>query len=488
MRKSFSDQKRFDCDAIENVTLNLDCRDEIIPILAALQHVYSKPEVRDQIVTLIAQDVNQDSRRDIGREGLEDWQILVLASVRLGCNLDYDKLQDLAEQHRALRHIMGIGDWDDKTSFNWRRIRNTLCLLKKETIDKISQLVVAEGHAIDPEATKQVRADSFVVETNIHYPTESSLILDGMRKIIPLCAVLATQFNLDGWRQHEHLLRKIRNITITISRISSGKDPKNEKRIKKEYQKLFKRALKVFDRAENLVNQLQDQEADITTLCKIADLNRFMELTKQVCGTAYRRVVFGETVPNNDKLLSLFETHTQLYRRGKQAKPNQFGRLTMVYEDGAGFITHYYIMPRDVQDADVAVQQTRIVQNRHAGQIEDASFDRGFYSRENEDQLKEIIKHPCLPKKAPREFQEQKQTASIRFHKTRQRHPGIESAIGAMQSGNGLQRCRDRSEIGFERYIALGILGRNLHVLGKLLIQQQSPNANAAQTRRKPAA
>ena len=165
MRKPFSAQRRLDCDAVKNVKLNLNCRDEIIPILAALLHIYSEPVLRDAILSLIAQDVSQHSRRDIGREGFDDWQVLVLAAVRLGCNLDYDKLQDLAEQHRNLRQVMGIGDWDDETSFNWRRIRDTLCLLKPVTIDKITQLIVAAGHTLDPVAVKKVRGDSFAVET-----------------------------------------------------------------------------------------------------------------------------------------------------------------------------------------------------------------------------------------------------------------------------------------------------------------------------------
>ncbi len=488
MRKPFSEQRRLDCRAIETVKLNLNCRDEIIPILAALQHVFSKPDVRDSVLRLIAQDVNPNSRRDIGREGFDDWQIVVLASVRLGCNLDYDKLQDLAEQHRALRHIMGIGDWDGETSFNWRRIRDTLCLVKSETIGKISQLIVAEGHILEPEAVKKVRADSFVVETNIHYPTESRLIYDGMRIIMPLCAAIAGQFHIPDWRQHEHLLRKIKNITITISRNSSRKGSQYKHRLEKEYRKLLKRARKILGRAKDLADQVLDQKADVATLCKITDLNRFIELTEQVCSTTHRRINEGETVPNADKIFSMFETHTQLYRRGKQAQPNQFGRLTLIYEDAAGFITHYHILPRDLQDADVAVEQTRIVQERYDGQIEEASFDRGFYSRENEEQLRGIIQHPCLPKKGPREFEEQKKNASVRFRNARQRHPGIESAIGALQSGNGLERCRDRTEIGFERYVALGVLGRNLHVLGKLLIQRKAPGTKAAESRRKPAA
>ena len=112
IRKSHSTQARLDCDPIPHVELNLECRDEIIPILFALQHIYTNTELRAEILRLVAGDVNAGSSSDHGREGFWYWQILVLVAVRLGCNLDYDRLQDLAENHRKLRHMMGIGDWD----------------------------------------------------------------------------------------------------------------------------------------------------------------------------------------------------------------------------------------------------------------------------------------------------------------------------------------------------------------------------------------
>ena len=93
MRKSFSSQQRLDGHAVAEVKLNFNCRDEIIPILAGLQHIYSQPQLRDEILALVAQDVNEHSRSDRGRKGLDYWHIIVLAAVRLGCNLDYDKLQ-----------------------------------------------------------------------------------------------------------------------------------------------------------------------------------------------------------------------------------------------------------------------------------------------------------------------------------------------------------------------------------------------------------
>ena len=198
MRKTFSRQQRLDCGGVLGVELNLECRDEMVPILRGLQHIYSRPELRDEILDLVAADVNADSQDDCGRTGMDYWQILVLAAVRLGCGLTYDGLQDLAEQHRALRQIMGIGEWEAPVSFNWRRIRDNLCLVKPQTIKKISELLVAEGHTIVPEAAKILRADSFVVETPIHYPSESTLIRDGIRKIMESAVPLAEYLDVSG--------------------------------------------------------------------------------------------------------------------------------------------------------------------------------------------------------------------------------------------------------------------------------------------------
>lgn len=482
MRKTFSRQQRLDCGGVLGVQLNLECRDEMVPILRGLQHIYSRPELRDEILDLVAADVNADSQDDCGRTGMDYWQILVLAAVRLGCGLTYDGLQDLAEQHRALRQIMGIGDWEAAVSFSWRRIRDNVCLVKPQTVKKISELLVAEGHTIVPEAAKILRADSFVVETPIHYPSESTLIRDGIRKIMESAVPLAEYLDVSGWRQHDHLLGEVKRCSRQIERIAVKKGPHYKKRLKKGYEKLLKLSRKILRRA--------------TELCDLAEvrlgpqepLRTYIALTQQVHGTAQRRVIHGETVPNKEKLFSIFEPHTQLYIRGKAGEPKQFGRLLLVYEDGAGFITHHNLMSRDAQDRHVVVEQTRIAQDILGGRVKQASFDRGFHSPENQNELAQILTHPCLPKPGAHQAKQQADSASIQFRQAQQRHPGIESAIGALQRGNGLVRCRDRTEIGFERYLALGILGRNLHVLGKLLIAREAPEANAAISHRAPPA
>jgi transposase, IS5 family len=494
MRKALDRQRRLDCPSVSNVALNLNCRNETIPILRALQHIYRTPKVRDSILGAIGHDVNGKSDATCGRPGLSYWEILVLAGARLGCSYNYDQLQDLAENHRALRQIMGIGDWEnaekDQERFNWRRIENNLILLSPETIENINQAIIEEGHRLAPQAAETVRGDSFVVETNIHYPTDSSLIADGVRKVLGLAVPLAGLFGLCGWRQQKHLYRKVRRLNRTIDRIAARKGNGYQEKLKRPYRELLGVAETVLTRAETLRETVRKYGSGGGTeaLALDQELETFLARTRHVCDLARRRVLAGETIPNSEKLFSIFETHTQLYKRGKAGTPVQFGRLVLVYEDGAGFITHYHILPRDKGDRDVVVKQTRIVQKRHRGKIRRGSFDRGFHNPKIQKALAKILAHPCVPMPGSKQAAEQERTASVEFRDARQSHPGIESAIGALQSGNGLKRCSDRTEKGFERYVGLGVLGRNLHVLGKLLIAREAPDSHAAYSQRKQVA
>ena len=475
-----------DCVPIDQVSLNFESRDEIVPVLAGLQHLYSEVELRDQVMQLVAADVNESTRDDIGREGLSYWQILVLGVVRLGCNLDYDKLQDLCENHRSLRGMLNVGDWD-QTSFGWRRIRDTLCLLKPATLEKINERIVRHGQEFHGDARSRVRADSFVCETNIHYPTESSLIWDGMKKLIPLGRKLAESLGIEDWRQSSYQLKKIKQQVREIARLSSSKSPTVKAGIYPAYGVLLERVGVVLDRIRSLQKAGREATLNSSQSGWLEKIDRFYQPTSQVVSTAYRRTQLGETVANEDKLFSIFETHTQLYRRGKAGEPNQFGRLVMVYEDAAGFISHYYLMRREEMDADVVVKQTKIAQRKHGGEIEDASFDRGYFSETNQTDLKAFVKHPCLPPRHRNQYAQWLQKASVRVHGSRKHHSGIESTIGSFQRGNGMKRCRDRTESGLERYLGLAVLGRNIHVLGKLLVTVNNAKSEAARTKRKKA-
>jgi hypothetical protein len=417
---------------------------------------------------------------------MEYWHICVLAAVRLGCNFTFDQLQDLAENHRKLRGIMGVGDCDDRP-FKWRTIRNNIRLLRPETIARINQAIVSAGHTFDPTAIEKVRADSFVMETNIHYPTESSLLYDGLRKIIPQCVRLAEAHGMNGWRQYAHLLKKSKRLNRDINRIATKKGPRYKKRLQPLYRELLQKVAILTQRARDLCLLTGQQLPEIADLFGPNTLQALIVRTERVADTTRRRIIHGETVANSDKLFSIFEPHTQLYKRGKAGQPMQFGRQVLVFEDAAGFVVRAVLMKRDEGDKQVAVRETKALQNDFQNSVKRLSFDRGFHSPDNQRELSELVDHLCLPKTGVKQSAVQLAGADDEFRSAQQNHSGVESMIGALQSGNAMKRCRDRSEIGFERYMQLGILGRNLHTLGRMLIARENKNAAAAHSRRKAA-
>jgi transposase, IS5 family len=492
MRIRHHSQLRFDCIPIPEIELNTECRHRIIPVLRGLQQVYSQPQLLQNILSLIEGDVLGDAQPNRGREGMTYWQILVLGAAKAGCSYTYDDLQELAENHRNLRAMMQVGEWGTE-SFQWQRIQANLCRLTPETVEEITHLIVGEGHRLEPEAATFVRGDSFVCETNVHYPTESSLILDGLKKILGVAPKLAELIGFSGWRQSASLYRKAKTAARQLSHLKKG--GKNyQAKLQAGYEELFRMTDLVLPRVQEMLDVALDElplgadglpVGEAVSLCH--QLTYWHAVTEHVVSTAWRRVMEGETVPNCDKLFSLFEPDTELIKRGKAGKPNEFGHQVLVIEDAAGYICHFQVMGREEDDRDVLISAMQILQKRLNYRIRRASFDRGFHSDENQRQLSELLEHPCLPKPGKIQGAKQAEQATVEFRQARRWHPGIESAIGALQSGNGLDRCRDHTSLGFRRYVALGVLGRNLSTLGKRLLQKEAPKSEAASSKREAA-
>jgi transposase, IS5 family len=492
VRVAYPKPTTLDAIPIAEVSLNINCRDEIVPILASLQHLYADDATRDEILTCIAKDVNTISDPCQGRPGLGYWEILVLGAVRLGCNADYDKLQNLAEEHRSLRRIMGIGTWDDPEPlrWDWRRIRDNLCLIHPETLAKINELVVRVGHRLEPTAAEKVRGDTFVVKANIHYPTDANLLADGLRKILHLGAQLALLLGQSGWRQEAHLGHRVKRLVWAINKACKSKKGDMSGRRRRAYRPLLKLTSKVLVRARHLLQGETSwlggfQEAGgVTAIGLGQQLEHYVELTAQVLEQTRRRVVLGESVPNAEKIFSIFEPHTELIHRGKTPQPVEFGHRVLVLEDQLGFLVHYQVLDNGVQDKDVAVSSLQAAQSKVGDKIVWASFDRGFHTPENQRELAEVVTHPCVPVRGVKQEACQQAEATVEFRAGRKRHPGVESAIHGLEAGNGLERCRDRTKRGYERYVGLGILGRNLHVLGKVVLRRRAEDCLAGQSKR----
>ena len=156
---------------IAEIEFDVFNRHELVPILMALQHLYvNRPQVLEEISTLIQADITGQPNPKLGCKGLSYWEILVLSALRLGANLDYDQLSDLASWHCQIRQMMGISVYEQKR-YPKSTVHDNLSSLSAATIEKISHLIVAEGHRLRPQAIEKVRSDSYVLKKNIHYPT-----------------------------------------------------------------------------------------------------------------------------------------------------------------------------------------------------------------------------------------------------------------------------------------------------------------------------
>jgi hypothetical protein len=393
---------------------------------------------------------------------------------------------------------MPFCQWDAgyaQVDFSWQRIEDNVLKLRPETLKKINDLIVRMGHELKPEVIESVRGDTFVVKTNIHYPTESSVIGDGLRKILPLAAELAEAYGQGGWRQHEHFLKKVRQLVQKINRAARAKRQGAE-RLKPGYRKLLELAQDLLGRVRRLLLALAfPMDATASSLDRLKNtpapatreglLWHYVILTEKVCDNARRRVLHEEALANEEKIFSIFEPHTELINRGKQPNPIEFGHKVLVIEDVAGFVVDYQVVKDGVLDQDLVVPVMKKLQKRFDNKIQSASFDRAFHTTDNQKELAKIVTTPCIAAKGAKQGRQQQQEGTVAFRDARQHHPGVESAIGALQAGNGLKRCRDRSKRGYERYVGLGVLGRNLQTLGKLLVAQEQADCQAARSKRK---
>lgn len=485
-------QQRIDRPGILAIRLNPRSRDEMVKLIRGLQGVYADEGTRQAILDLIARDVIQGVRRDTGRPGLDLWSIFVLLAARTALNVDYDRLEDLGEHHLLLRQALGLGGWDDERRLDWTRIWRNVRRVSAETVAEINRRVLHVGHRFAPEATEHVRADSFVMKTDIHHPSDLRQVGDGIRLVLRHATRLAELIGSSLLRQHAHLAQRGRLLTMNASRASASKHRDREERLASAVGALCDFADARSDQALALIDQSPERLpalefiAETQAQFELDQLRHYLPMLATCVHVARERLVLGHAVALSDRLFSIFEPHTELIYRGKVPVPVEFGHRILVVEDSAGFIIHATVMADGCQDRELAVPVATELKLRYPKLI-GISFDRGFHSPENQLQLAKIIPDPCLPTTGEKAAARQAATVGASWHWQRYWHPGIEAAIGNLEDNRGCRRCPDKGRRGFERYLACAVLSNNLITLGRLLWAQDNPTALPARTKRRAA-
>ena len=244
MRKVIDLQMEFWKKDIADIEFDLKSRDEIPKLLMGLQFIYRTAHIREKVFNVLKQIVPKQSH-ETGRPGMDLWKILVLGTLRLNCNWDYDKVQEMANNHHKLRQMLGHGKKDSASSYPLQTIKDNICLLTPSILDEINQVVVKAGHdLISTKKDQKLRGscDSFVVETDVHYPTDTNLLFDATRKMISLIAIICSEIGVTTWRQSHHNILKVKRLLRGIQRLkrSTSKDEvqkqKREQFIVSEHQ------------------------------------------------------------------------------------------------------------------------------------------------------------------------------------------------------------------------------------------------------------
>jgi hypothetical protein len=314
-----------------------------------------------------------------------------------------------------------------------------------------------------------------VVKTDVHFSTDTNLLLDAIRKTIATCADLAQASGLSEWRQSASNIRQFKKLYRLIQRLrhstSKDEDKREAKRIEIEaaHRNYLEQAEGYLERARNTRVRLEIGCNVVPMMLMLELLDTYMADAERQIDQIRRRVLQGETIPHGEKVFSIFEPRTEWISKGKAGVPVELGLRVGVVEDHHGFILHHQVMEKTTDDriAVAIMQETKA----RCSELSSVSFDKGFHSRQNQAELTTILDRVILPKKGKLSVADSAREHDPEFIHLRHRHSAVESAINALEV-HGLDKCPDHGIDGFKRYVALAVVARNVQRLGAVLRRQ----------------
>jgi transposase, IS5 family len=350
---------------------------------------------------------------------------------------------------------------DDTTLIRWA---NTI---GPETLQPLNDRVVQLARSLKVTRGRKLRVDTTAVETDIHYPTDSALLGDGVRVLSRLLkrarAVLGKAGEALGAGAFRSRVRSVRRLSQRLHRIARRKGEEARDAMKAAYGRLIDVSKRTGAQARRVLGALS-RETRPPGRRLAQKIGVFLPLLMQGIRQATRRVVDGLAVPAGEKLLSLFEPHTQIVPRFKAGKAVEFGRKIRLDEVEGGLVTGYAVLAQGGGQDQACVADALAGHQRQFGRAPDLlAGDRGMASAESERQAREAgverIALPCAGRASPERRQREKERWSRRGYRFR---AGIEGRIHALRRDYGLKRCRYHGEEGMVRWVGWGVLAHNL--------------------------
>jgi len=474
---------------VSKLTFNPNSRDDIPRILKGLQFIYLNIILRNAIFALLLSKISPKVSKTNGRPGMSLWTILVCGVIRLGLNIDYDRLLELMNEHHSLRAILGHHTYND-VLYHLQTVKDNVSLLTPELLDEINQLIVKSGHELvlrgshdkkSDDPALHGRCDSFVVETDVHYPTDTNLLYDATRKIIQLTAKMCKLLGFSALRQHAKNVYQVKaamrkaHLKNRSKSTNTEQKEKNEAAIIEAHQEYIKCDQSFVDKVRQIL--LDVEKIDKTAVmhpirydARKAEIEKFIVHAERQIDQIRRRKILGEKIPHEEKVFSLFEPHTEWISKGKAGVPVELGLKVCIMEDQHRFILRTQVM-QDQTDDKVTVEIVTETKKRFPN-LQSTSFDKGFHSIENQKKLKEELPLVVLPRKGKLSEAAKAIENAPEFVAARKAHSAVESAINALEV-HGLDVCPDHGLDAFKCYVAWAMVARNIHRIGDILWEQE---------------
>ncbi len=494
MRQRFEQQMNLRTVPISDVKFSLKSRDELPPVLMALQYIFVTPELNEKVFAFLEKKICSGKKKT-GRKGMDLWHILVLAVVRHTCNTNWDTLETWSNHHELVRRIMGIHATafieDEKIEFAYQTILDNVSLIDESLLQEINLLVVDAGHKLvkkKEDEPLKLKTDSYAVETNVHFPTDLNLLWDSVRKCLDMIEKLREITDVKGWRKIKNIKKGLKSLfRATSHHVFKGKNEQKKKQYVKQYL-LQTRILK--EKVEEVIKNppaAAGKEKQVISI--IILLEHYKKFVTKFSDQVERRLIKGEAIPAEEKVYSIFEEHTEWITKGKLNKKVELGHLVLITTDQYQFIIDYKVMEKQKDAKQVSSLCERIKKNFGGRKVKSHSFDKGFWSKDNHTTLQGAeIEQVILPKKGKHSKEDKERESSSVFKELRNDHSAVESNINMLEH-HGLNRCMDKGLTGYKRCVGLSVLAYNLHIMGNILkAKEQAEEAKRAKRSLKQAA
>lgn len=473
MRKTFDPQFTLGMHPIGKTVVSPRNRNALSKLSRALIEIYNNDMYRTKILTILANHINAGKKRT-GRPGLNLWQIFVLGNFRLALDLSYDDLHDHANKHLTVRSLLGIlaeGFSQPNIEISYQTVIDSVGLLSDDILMEINDVICEFG---DKKIFKKkegagyiFKTDSYVVESNVHFPTDYNLLYDCMRKCIDMVdKIRECSPNVTGWRKSKSWRSEIKSLSRQVGQISGRGGQNKEERLKTVTGQYIVIANKLLNKLMILLAE-QAKWISIETMVYKIQLIEYINLTTKHIDLIDRRLIKGEVIPHKEKMFSIFEQYTEWVNKGKRNV--ELGKKVCITTDENHMIRHWLIMKNET-DSQIVPKLIKTLESKY--KIISWSFDKGYYHIANKIELAKVVEKVIMPKKGKTNQKEKEEESKPSFVKLRRKHSAIESNINELEH-RGLNRCPDRGEEHFDRYIALGICSYNLHKLGALIMKRE---------------